>query len=244
MRDTISTAVYQKGRWRQNSEKVICSGRTKPYFLKKILGIRIWNKIYYSRLKCTEKRNNQLFFKNNIFIMLFWWISFSGLRKSPMDLFDGKNCRDIVFKLPYYTHFYKHMDFWLKAFAKHELWLWKTTKASMCLKSVLIPDLKWPNLVVEAFCVLFLKGLAKHIENWRLYVQNWLCSWKNQCTASNKGVHPQFLLVENPHATYYILYNTFLRIFVSTCMCVRILWLKFCKKNVNRAVLPTYRPFW
>ena len=43
-----STAIYQKGLWRHNSEKVNCSGRTKTNkgFNRKILGIELWNEIY------------------------------------------------------------------------------------------------------------------------------------------------------------------------------------------------------
>ena len=62
--------------------------------------------------------------------------------------------------------FYKHMDFSVKAFSKHKSCLWKTTKAFMCLKSALIPVLKWPNLVEKAFYFLTFSSnaLGKHIE--------------------------------------------------------------------------------
>ena len=40
-----------------------------------------------------------------------------------------------------FTHFYKHVDFSVKAFAKHKLCLWKTTKAFTFLKSARIPAL-------------------------------------------------------------------------------------------------------
>ena len=60
-------------------------------------------------------------------------------------------CSGMIFV---YTHFYKHMEFLVKAFKCLKICLKNTTKAFLYLKYVLFPVLTLPNLAVKAFDVL------------------------------------------------------------------------------------------
>ena len=77
-----------------------------------------------------------------------------GLFKSPGKYID--KAQFIYFNIPHYTH----MNFPVKVFAKHKMWLWKTTK-SLCVWNLrLFQDLNDQISSSKLFmCLFFLQRL-------------------------------------------------------------------------------------
>ena len=73
------------------------------------------------------------------------------------------------------------------AFLKAFMFLYKTTKSFMCLKTVILPVLILPNLAIKASYALIFFSLKAHVlifEQQRLYVLNCQVLIKNECIKS------------------------------------------------------------